>query len=217
MIVILLGPPGAGKGTQAKELAVRRGLVQLSTGDMLRSAVEAGTEVGIKAKPIMEKGLLVPDDIVIGVIAERIEQPDCRNGVILDGFPRTLAQASALEKMFKKKRTRLDAVIEIKVNDKELTERIAGRFSCAKCGAGYNDTFKPPKEDGVCDVCGGSDFVRRKDDTAETVRDRLMVYYRDTSPLIGYYYCKGNLKTVDGMASVETVAEAIDGILDALK
>jgi adenylate kinase len=217
MIVILLGPPGAGKGTQAKELAVRRGLVQLSTGDMLRSAVEAGTEVGIKAKPIMEKGLLVPDDIVIGVIAERIEQPDCKNGVILDGFPRTLAQASALEKMFKKKRTTLDAVIEIKVNDKELTERIAGRFSCAKCGAGYNDTFKPPKEDGVCDVCGGSDFVRRKDDTAETVRDRLMVYYRDTSPLIGYYYCKGNLKTVDGMASVETVAEAIDGILDALK
>lgn len=217
MIVILLGPPGAGKGTQAKELAARRGLVQLSTGDMLRSAVEAGTEVGIRAKPIMEKGHLVPDDIVIGIFAERIEQPDCRNGVILDGFPRTLAQASALDKVLRRKRKKLDAVIEIKVDDKELTARLVGRFTCTKCGTGYHDSFKRPKADGVCDVCGGRDFVRRDDDRAETVRDRLMVYYRDTSPLIGYYYCKGNLQSVDGMAPIEDVSRAIDGALDGIR
>lgn len=217
MIVILLGPPGAGKGTQAKELAARRGLVQLSTGDMLRSAVEAGTEVGIKAKPIMEKGQLVPDDIVIGILAERIEQPDCRSGAILDGFPRNLAQASALDDVLKKKRKRVDAVIELKVDDKELMARISGRFACAKCGAGYHDAFKLPKESGVCDVCGSREFVRRDDDSAETVRDRLMVYYRDTSPLIGYYYCKGNLKSVNGMAPVEIVAEAISQALGAVK
>jgi adenylate kinase len=217
MILILLGPPGAGKGTQAKELAQRRGLVQLSTGDMLRSAVASGTEVGIKAKPIMEKGQLVPDEIVIGIFAERIEQPDCRSGVVLDGFPRTLAQASALDEALSKKKTKLDAVIELKVDDKELIARISGRFSCTKCGAGYNDAFKRPTVDGVCDVCGGRDFVRRKDDAAETVRDRLLVYYRETSPLIGYYYCKGNLTSVNGMAPIEEVAGAIGGVLDALK
>jgi adenylate kinase len=215
MIVILLGPPGAGKGTQAKELATRRGLVQLSTGDMLRAAVAAGTEIGVKAKPIMEKGLLVPDDIVIGILAERIEQPDCKNGVILDGFPRTLPQASALDAVLKQKRTKLDKVIELKVDDKVLAERISGRFSCAKCGAAYHDTFKPTKVAGVCDVCQSTDLVRRKDDSADTVRERLLVYYRDTSPLIGYYYCKGNLGTVDGMAPIEDVTAAIDGILDA--
>jgi adenylate kinase len=217
MILILLGPPGAGKGTQAKELAQRRGLVQLSTGDMLRSAVAAGTEVGIKAKPIMEKGQLVPDEIVIGIFAERIEQPDCRNGVVLDGFPRTLAQASALDNVLRKKKSKLDAVVELKVDDKELIARISGRFSCAKCGAGYNDVFKRPKVDGVCDVCGSRDFVRRKDDAAETVRDRLLVYYRETSPLIGYYYCKGNLRSVNGMAPIEEVADAVGVVLDALK
>jgi adenylate kinase len=217
MIVILLGPPGAGKGTQAKQLAARRGLVQLSTGDMLRSAVEAGTEVGIRAKPIMDKGLLVPDDIAIGILAERIAQPDCRNGVVLDGFPRTLAQAAALDNVLKRMRTRLDAVIEIKVDDKELMARISGRFTCAKCGAGYHDVYRLPKTSGVCDACGSEDFVRREDDRAETVRDRLMVYYRDTSPLIGYYYCKGNLKSVDGMAPIERVAEAIEGALGSVK
>jgi adenylate kinase len=216
MILILLGPPGAGKGTQAKELATRRGLVQLSTGDMLRSAVAAGTEVGRKAKPIMEKGLLVPDDIVIGVFAERIEQPDCKTGMILDGFPRTLAQASALDQVLTKKKLKLDAVIELKVDDKALVERISGRFSCAKCHAGYHDTFKPTKVPGVCDVCQSTEFERRKDDAPETVRERLTVYYRDTSPLIGYYYCKGNLHTVDGMAPIEEVARAIDGVLEAL-
>jgi adenylate kinase len=217
MIVVLLGPPGAGKGTQAKELATRRGLVQLSTGDMLRSAVEAGTEVGIRAKPIMEKGQLVPDEIVIGIFAERIEQPDCKAGVILDGFPRTLAQASALDALLKKKKLELDAVIELKVDDQELMDRISGRFSCARCGAGYHDKSKRPKVSGVCDVCGSEELVRRADDRAETVRDRLMVYYRETSPLIGYYYCRGNLKSVNGMAEIDAVSAAIGAVLDAAK
>jgi adenylate kinase len=217
MIIVLLGPPGAGKGTQAKELATQRGLVQLSTGDMLRSAVAAGTEIGAKAKPIMESGGLVPDEIVIGILAERIEQPDCTKGVILDGFPRTLPQASALDAVLKKKRSRLDAVIELKVDDKVLVERISGRFSCARCGEGYHDAFKPLRVSGVCDVCQGTQFTRRKDDAPETVRDRLLVYYRDTSPLLGYYYCKGNLHAVDGMAPIEEVAAAIAGILDRIK
>jgi adenylate kinase len=217
MIVILLGPPGAGKGTQAEELASRRGLVQLSTGAMLRAAVAAGTEIGVKAKPIMEKGALLPDDIMIGILAERIDQPDCKNGVILDGFPRTLPQAAALDQMLKKKKAKIDAVIELKVDDKVLTERIAGRFSCAKCGAGYNDTFKLPKVAGVCDVCQSTEFVRRKDDSADTVRERLLVYYRDTSPLIGYYFAKGNLHTVDGMGPIEDVAGAIARIIDAVR
>ena len=217
MNLILLGPPGAGKGTQAKEVAVGRGLVQLSTGEMLRAAVQARTPVGLEAKPIMERGDLVPDAIVIGIIAERIEQPECKNGVIFDGFPRTLAQAAALDKMLKEKKKKVDAVIELKVDDKKLVERIVGRFSCAKCGTGYHDRFKRPKARGVCDVCQSTSFVRREDDTADTVRDRLMVYYRDTSPLIGYYYCKGNLQTVDGMGSIEDVGKAIASGLDAVK
>jgi adenylate kinase len=214
MILIMLGPPGAGKGTQAKEIATRKGLVQLATGDMLRAAVAAGTEVGKKAKSIMEKGLLVPDEVVIGIVAERIEQPDCENGVILDGFPRTLAQASALDDVLARKGLGLNAVIELKVDDKVLVERISGRFSCARCDAGYHDTFKPTKAPGVCDVCGSTEFKRRKDDAPDTVRERLMVYYRETSPLIGYYYCKGNLHSVDGMAPIDEVAKAIDGVLD---
>jgi adenylate kinase len=215
MILILLGPPGSGKGTQAKVLATQRGLVQLSTGDMLRAAVAAGTEIGIKARPIMESGGLVPDDIVIGILAERIEQPDCKNGVILDGFPRTLAQAAALDEVLNRKGAKVDVVIELKVDDMALTERIAGRFTCAKCGAGYHDRFKPTKVAGVCDVCQGTDFIRREDDTPDTVRERLLVYYRDTSPLIGYYYAKGNLRTVDGMAPIEQVSAAISGVIDA--
>jgi adenylate kinase len=214
MILILLGPPGAGKGTQAKEIATRKGLVQLSTGDMLRAAGKAGTEIGVKAKAIMESGGLVPDEVVIGIVAERIDQPDCENGVILDGFPRTLPQAAALDAVLKKKRTKLDAVIELKVDDKVLVERIAGRFSCAKCKASYHDLYKRPKVDGVCDVCQSTVFERRKDDSADTVRERLLVYYRDTSPLIGYYYATGNLRTVDGMAPIEEVTDAIAAILD---
>jgi adenylate kinase len=215
MILILLGPPGSGKGTQAKVLATQGGLVQLSTGDMLRAAVAAGTEIGVRARPIMESGGLVPDDIVIGILAERIEQPDCKNGVILDGFPRTLPQAAALDAMLKRKRTKVDAVIELKVDDKALMERTAGRFTCARCGAGYHDRFKPTKVAGVCDVCQSTDFIRREDDSAGTMRERLLVYYRDTSPLIGYYYAKGNLRTVDGMAPIEEVSAAIAGIVDA--
>jgi adenylate kinase len=213
MNLILLGPPGAGKGTQAKEIETRHGLVQLSTGDMLRAAVKAGTEVGKRAKSIMEKGELVPDEVVIKIISDRIDQPDCQNGFILDGFPRTLAQASALDEMLARKNKKLDAVIDFKVDANKLVERIVGRYTCAKCGAGYHDTFKQPKVEGVCDVCGGTAFTRRADDNAETVTTRLMAFYRDTSPLTGYYYCKGNLHAVDGMAPIGEVAAAIEKLL----
>jgi adenylate kinase len=213
MNLILLGPPGAGKGTQAKEIANRHGLVQLSTGDMLRAAVKAGSEVGKKAKAIMEKGELVSDEIVIGIISDRIDEPDCQNGFILDGFPRTLAQASALDDLLARKGKTLDAVVDLKVDAKRLVERIVGRYTCAKCGEGYHDTFKKPKTEGVCDVCGSTEFTRRADDNAETVTTRLMAFYRDTSPLIGYYYCKGNLRSVDGMAPIDKVASAIETIL----
>ncbi len=214
MIVILLGPPGAGKGTQAELLATQRGLIQLSTGNMLRAAVAAGTEVGKKAKAIMESGALVPDAIVIGIVADRIGEPDCKNGVILDGFPRTLPQASALDAVLKGKGLAVDTVLELKVDDKELVQRISGRFSCAKCKAGYHDTFKPTKVTGVCDVCQSTEFERRKDDAPETVRERLMVYYRETAPLIGYYYCQGKLQSVDGMAPIDEVTAAIARIID---
>ena len=212
MNLILLGPPGAGKGTQAKEIAAKRGLIQLSTGDMLRAAVQAGTEIGRKAKAIMDKGELVPDEVVVRIISERLDKPDCSAGVILDGFPRTLQQASALDKVLKDKKRKLDAVI-----DNQLIERIVGRFTCAKCGEGYHDRFKRPKVRGMCDVCQSTEFTRRPDDTAETVTRRLMVYYRETSPLIGYYYCKGNLRAVDGMAPIDRVAHDIAGVLDEIK
>jgi adenylate kinase len=217
MNLILLGPPGAGKGTQAKALAARRGLVQLSTGEMLRSAALAGTETGRRAKAIMDRGDLVPDDVVVSIISERIDQPDCKAGVILDGFPRNLQQAAALDSMLSKKKKRLSAVIELKVDDGKLVERIVGRFTCANCGEGYHDRFKRPKVRGTCDVCQSTEFTRRPDDNAETVTRRLMVYYRETSPLIGYYFCKGILKTVDGMASITEVLAEIERALDAPK
>ena len=213
MNLILLGPPGAGKGTQAKTIAANHGLIQLSTGDMLRAAVEAGSPVGRKAKAVMDRGELVPDEIVVEIIAGRLDAADCKAGVIFDGFPRTLAQAAALDRVLKRKKLKLDAVIELKVNDDQLVERIAGRFTCATCGAGYHDRFRQPKAAGICDVCGGKTFLRRPDDTAETVGRRLMVYYRETSPLLGYYYCKGNLRSVDGMGSVEDVGAAIEAHL----
>jgi adenylate kinase len=213
MNLILLGPPGAGKGTQAKEIAARYALVQLSTGDMLRAAVAAGTEVGRRAKAIMDKGELVPDAIVIKIISERMDQPDCKAGTILDGFPRTLTQAAALDKMLAEKKQRLDAVIELKADDNQLIERIVGRFMCAKCGEGYHDRFKRPKVRGTCDVCQSTEFTRRPDDNSETVTRRLMVYYRETSPLIGYYFCKGNLRTVDGMGPIVQVTREINEIL----
>ncbi len=217
MDLILLGPPGAGKGTQANTIGAKYGLVQLSTGEMLRAAVAAGTEVGRQAKTIMDKGELVPDEVVIRIISERIDKPDCKGGVIFDGFPRTLAQASALDKLLKDKKRKLDAVIELRVDDTRLVERIVGRFTCAKCGAGYHDRFKRPKVRGVCDVCQGTEFARRPDDNAETVTRRLMVYYRETSPLTGYYYCKSNLRTVDGMAAIDQVGQEISAVLDAIK
>jgi len=217
MNLILLGPPGAGKGTQAKELAARHGFIQLSTGDMLRAAVQAGSEIGLKAKSIMDKGELVPDEVVVRIIAERIDQPDCKKGVIFDGFPRTLAQAAALDTMLKTKKKKVDAVIELRVDDNRLVERIVGRFTCVTCGQGYHDRFKRPKVRGICDACQGTEFARRPDDTAETVTRRLMVYYRETSPLVGYYYCKGVLKQADGMAPIDEVAEALSEIVRHLK
>ena len=213
MNLILLGPPGAGKGTQAEQIAAKHGIVQLSTGEMLRAAVKAGSEVGLKAKAIMESGGLVSDDIVVGIISDRIDQPDCANGFILDGFPRTLPQAAALEKLLASKGKTLDAVIEIKVDDEALVERITGRFSCAKCGAGYHDKYKTPAVEGVCDKCGSTEFSRRADDNEETVRNRLMSYYRETAPLIGYYFGKDRLKTVDGMADINDVTRQIHAIL----
>jgi adenylate kinase len=217
MNLILLGPPGAGKGTQSKTIATERGLVQLSTGDMLRAAVKAGTEMGLKCKSIMDKGDLVPDAVVIGIIADRIDQEDAKKGFILDGFPRTLHQAAALDKLLADKKTKLDAVIELKVDHNQLVERVVGRFTCAKCGEGYHDRFKRPKVRGTCDVCGSTEFTRRADDNAETVSNRLLAYYRDTAPLTGYYFCKGNLRSVDGMAPIEQVAQEIGKLLAPAK
>lgn len=213
MNLILLGPPGAGKGTQAQEIARKRALVQLSTGEMLRAAAKAGTDVGWRAKKLMEKGELVSDEIVINIIADRIDEPDCVRGFILDGFPRTLQQAAALEKMLAERGRTLDAVVELKVDYNRLVERIVGRYTCAKCGEGYHDRFKRPQDRIHCDVCGSSEFERRDDDNAETVTTRLMAYYRETAPLIGYYFCKGTLRAVDGMAPIEEVAAEIDAVL----
>jgi adenylate kinase len=217
MNLILLGPPGAGKGTQAKEIADGRKLVQFSTGDVLRAAVKSGSEIGKRAKAIMERGDLVPDEVVVGIVADRLEQPDCANGVIFDGFPRTLQQAKALDEVLAAKGRKLNAVVELKVDDQRLVDRITGRFTCSKCGAGYHDSFKKPKKEGVCDSCGGTTFTRRADDNAETVTNRLMVYYRETSPLLGYYFCKGNLSSVDGMADIGEVSKAIGKVLDGAK
>ena len=215
MRLILLGPPGAGKGTQAQRLQQRFGIVQLSTGDMLRAAAKAGTPVGKRAAEIMAKGDLVPDEVVVGIIAERIEQPDCAKGFILDGFPRTEAQAGALEKMLADKGLELDAVIEMQVDEEVLVRRITGRFTCAKCGAGYHDEFARPKVDGVCDRCGSTEFARRADDREETVRQRLEAYRAQTAPLLPYYRGKGLLQTVDGMAGIDDVTNEIMGLLKA--
>lgn len=216
MNLILLGPPGAGKGTQAQRLEESNGLVQLSTGDMLRAAVASGSEIGRIAKPIIEAGKLVPDDVMVAMIDRRIDEPDCANGFILDGFPRTLAQAEALDDVLRRKDRRLDAVIEMAVDDGVLVERISGRFSCANCGAGYHRQFRPTAEEGVCDRCGSTEFKQRPDDNEETVKTRLAAYHAQTEPLLPYYRDRGVLKTVDGMAAIDEVTAQIDTALGTL-
>ena len=213
MNVILLGPPGAGKGTQAQRLERAHGMVQLSTGDMLRAAVGSGSELGRQAKQVMDAGQLMPDDLMIRMIAERIEQPDCAGGFILDGFPRTTGQAEALDRMLGDKGLKLDAVIKMKVDEEALVERITGRFTCARCGAGYHDKFHRPKNDEICDHCGGTEFTRRADDNEETVRARLAAYREQTAPILPYYEAKGALRRVDGMAPIDQVTRQIEAVL----
>lgn len=214
MNIILLGPPGAGKGTQAAKLVADRGMVQLSTGDMLRAAVKAGTPTGLKAKAIMDAGELVPDDVVSGIIGERLDQMTAGEGAIFDGYPRTAAQAEALDQLLAVRGRKLDHVIELTVDEDALVERITGRYTCAKCGEGYHDRFKQPKVSGVCDVCGSTEFKRRPDDNEETVRTRMSEYRGKTAPIIPIYEARGILARVDGMADIDQVSEAVAAVLD---
>lgn len=214
-VLILLGPPGAGKGTQARMLQQRFGLVQLSTGDLLRAAVAAGTEAGRAAKAVMEAGQLVSDDIVIAILRDRLAEPDCAKGVILDGFPRTSAQAAALDDLLAESGQRIDAAISLQVDDAAMVTRVAGRYSCAGCGEGYHDSFKQPASGGVCDTCGGTEMSRRADDNAETVASRLAAYHSQTAPLIAYYQARGVLENIDAMGPIDQIARRMADIVQA--
>lgn len=213
-VLILLGPPGAGKGTQARKLEDKYGLVQLSTGDLLRAAVAQGTEAGKQAKAVMEAGDLVSDEIVIAILRDRIKEPDCAAGVILDGFPRTTVQAEALDALLAESGQKINAAISLEVDDAAMVDRISGRYTCAACGEGYHDTFKTPKESGVCDTCGGTEMKRRADDKAETVASRLEAYHAQTAPLIGYYEGKGALSRIDAMGKIEEIAAGLGAIVE---
>lgn len=212
-VLILLGPPGAGKGTQARRLEERFGLVQLSTGDLLRAAVAAGTEAGQRAKAVMEAGDLVSDEIVIAIIRDRMAEPDVAKGVILDGFPRTTAQAEALETMLAESGQKVNAAISMEVDDAAMVERIAGRYTCAACGEGYHDSFKQPAAEGVCDKCGGTEFKRRADDKAETVAARLEAYHAQTAPLIAYYEGRGQLQRLDAMGEIDAITASLGSLV----
>ena len=216
MNIILLGPPGAGKGTQASRLVAARGMVQLSTGDMLRAAVKAGTPTGLAAKQIMESGGLVSDQIVSGIIGEALDALPAGTGAIFDGYPRTQPQAESLDGILTERGRTLDHVIELEVDEEALVTRIVGRFTCANCGEGYHDTFKQPKVAGTCDVCGAHEFKRRPDDNAETVRTRMAEYRAKTAPILPYYEARGLVKRVDGMADIDVVSKEIAAILDGV-
>ncbi|HRK69300.1 MAG TPA: adenylate kinase [Hyphomonas sp.] len=215
MNIVLLGAPGSGKGTQAKSLEDAFGIAQLSTGEMLRAEVGKGSDIGRKADEIMRAGQLVPDHLIIALIETALAEAACRNGFILDGFPRTVPQAEALDVMLETKDLKLDHVLELEVDDEAMVERISGRFSCAKCGAGYHDSFKPPKTAGVCDVCGSTEFVRRADDNAETVRERLKAYHIQTEPISAYYEKQGILTRVNGMGEIDQVSNDLTNAIKA--
>ena len=214
MNIILLGPPGAGKGTQASRLESERGMIQLSTGDMLRNAVKAGTPIGLKAKAVMDAGELVSDEIVSGIIGDRLDEIGPDAGVIFDGYPRTAAQAESLDQILADRGRSLQHVIELAVDEDALVERITGRFTCASCGEGYHDSFKQPAKTGVCDKCGGTEFKRRPDDNEKTVRTRMAEYRAKTAPILPIYEARGIVSRVDGMADMNEVGAAISGILD---
>ena len=212
-VLILLGPPGAGKGTQARMLEDKFGLVQLSTGDLLRASVAAGTEAGKQAKAVMEAGDLVSDEIVIAILRDRLAEPDCARGVILDGFPRTTVQAEALDALLAETGGRINAAISLDVEDAEMVTRISGRFTCGSCGEGYHDTFKPTAKPGICEKCGSTDMKRRADDNAETVAQRLEAYHAQTAPLIAYYAGKGALERIDAMGDIAAIGEGLNAIV----
>jgi len=213
MNLILVGPPGAGKGTQAQRLEKTFNIIQLSTGDMLRSEVASGSNLGLQAKEVMDSGELVSDEVIIAMISLRIDKADCNNGFVLDGFPRTTPQAKALDVMLNDKGIQIEHVIEIEVDDDAMVTRITGRYTCAGCGKGYHDKFEKPITEGVCNECGGTEFTRREDDNAETVRSRLGAYHEQTAPVLVYYKEKGILRGVDGMAAIDDVTEQLIGIV----